>query len=210
MILCKDCKPDDPCEIPDSYHIYQVKDYGKVSGEQAMMEEIYKHGPIACTIAYPDDFKYDYTGGIYEDKSGALNLVHSLTIVGYGEENGKKYWVGKNSIGANWGESGLFRIVRGVNNLGVETDCAWADPVDTWTHQIRHYTSKQERSDPANKEEEKNSEYLLASTSNDDDGIRGCSVKENPNILDVDTRNQTLKYKGTLQSMPTNFDWRNM
>jgi len=30
------------------------------------------------------------------------------------------------------GEGGLFRIVRGVNNLGIESDCGWATPKNTW------------------------------------------------------------------------------
>ena len=33
----------------------------------------------------------------------------------------------------NRGESGYFRIVRGINNLGIETSCAWATPLNTWS-----------------------------------------------------------------------------
>ncbi|RHY84670.1 hypothetical protein DYB26_005121, partial [Aphanomyces astaci] len=27
-----------------------------------------------------------------------------------------------------WGENGFFRIVRGINNLGIEADCTFVDP----------------------------------------------------------------------------------
>lgn len=39
----------------------------------------------------------------------------------------------RNSWGSAWGEKGFFRLVRGINNIGIETDCVWADPKDTWT-----------------------------------------------------------------------------
>jgi hypothetical protein len=31
-----------------------------------------------------------------------------------------KFWWGRNSWGTYWGEKGLFRIIRGINNLRIE------------------------------------------------------------------------------------------
>ena len=86
-----------------------------------------------------------YKGGIFEDRTGDLDLVHDISIVGFGEEDGKKYWVARNSWGSHWGEDGFFRVVRGTNNIGIESSCVYADPEDTWTREKRHYTTNEER-----------------------------------------------------------------
>ena len=97
-----------------------------------MMQEIYTRGPIACGIAVPDSLK-EYQSGIYEDLTGDQRLVHYVSIAGYGIENGVKYWLVRNSWGSYWGDQGFFKVIRGKNNIGIESDCAWAVPEDTWT-----------------------------------------------------------------------------
>jgi len=149
MIKCENCMPGKPCFVPDSYKVYHTDEFGKVSGEQAMMQEIYQRGPIACGIAVPEALE-SYTGGIFEDTTGDLDIVHDVSVVGWGEENGVKYWTVRNSWGTHFGESGFFRVVRGTNNIAIETDCAWATPKDTWTNDERHITTKEEKNDPRN------------------------------------------------------------
>mmetsp|Transcript_48133 Transcript_48133/g.125183 ORF Transcript_48133/g.125183 Transcript_48133/m.125183 type:complete len:97 (+) Transcript_48133:1535-1825(+) len=96
-----------------------------------MMAEIAARGPIACGMAVTKDFE-NYSGGIFKDTTGVTTQMHEISIAGYGEENGVKYWIGRNSWGTYWGESGWFRIVRGVNNLGIEDACDWAVPKKNW------------------------------------------------------------------------------
>jgi hypothetical protein len=45
---------------------------------------------------------------------------HALVLIGWGEQAGVPYWIGKNSWGTAWGDSGYFKIRRGVNSCLVE------------------------------------------------------------------------------------------
>ena len=106
--------------------------------------EQHQRGPIACGIAVPADLE-KYTGGIYEDKTGDQNIVHDISIVGFGVQDGKKYWTVRNSWGTHFGEDGFVRVIRGINNIAIETDCAWATIKDTWTEDKRHKLTLSEK-----------------------------------------------------------------
>jgi len=54
------------------------------------------------------------------------------------------------SRGTSFGEQGFFRVIRGIN-IGIESDGVWATPEDTWTDDVRHHLSDEERNDPNNK-----------------------------------------------------------
>jgi len=45
---------------------------------------------------------------------------HAVLVVGYNTtEDGKDYWIVKNSWGKNWGIDGYFWIERGTNMCGL-------------------------------------------------------------------------------------------
>ena len=75
-----------------------------------------------------------YTGGVFRDTTGAKGLDHDIEITGWGETgDGEKYWWIRNSWGVYWGEDGWFRLAKGIDNLGVESqECSWATPKKTW------------------------------------------------------------------------------
>ena len=77
------------------------------------------------------------------DKTGSKGPNHYVLIYGWGESNGTKYWLGRNSWGSSWGENGNFKIIKGFNNLGLENLCYWGSPIDTWTTDMRNETVPQ-------------------------------------------------------------------
>jgi len=69
-----------------------------------------------------------------------MELDHDISVVGWGIEDGTKYWLIRNSWGTYWGENGMFKLIRGINNLNIEGYCSWAEPKDTWTDDVRNTT----------------------------------------------------------------------
>jgi len=128
---CFTCSPSGGCAPVADYDAHHIDQYGSIKGEQQMIAEL-QRGPITCGVAVTDGFEA-YRGGIFRDNTSDTNIVHSISVVGYGEEKGEKFWVGRNSWGTWWGEDrGFFRVPRGIKsgkgNLCIECDCQFGVP----------------------------------------------------------------------------------
>lgn len=133
MATCKNCKLAGGCEAVSNPKKYHITEFGAVIGEQKIMAEIRARGPVACGIAVTDEFLKKYRGGVFEDTTGNSKIRHVVSLMGWGvAADGTKYWVGRNSWGSYWGEAGFFKLVRGKNNLMIESECAWAVPAKNW------------------------------------------------------------------------------
>eukprot|EP00898_Chlorokybus_atmophyticus_P008440 jgi/Chlat1/8598/Chrsp86S07993 len=129
--LCRTCVPPvgqpSGCVSVKNYTTYGVEEYGRIAGEEDMMNEVYHRGPVACGID-ANNVLEEYTGGVIT-YNGTAKVNHIVSVVGWGEEaNGLKYWIVRNSWGTYWGEGGWFRLQRGINSLQIEKFCAWATP----------------------------------------------------------------------------------
>lgn len=127
--ICRVCHSFGSCRAIENPELWYIEEHGQVYGEKQMMAEIVARGPIGCTIAWPQSAD-DYVSGVYNDTSGARGFHHDVEVAGYGiTETGVPYWLIRNSMGVYWGEGGWFRMVRGVDNLGIESqECSWAVP----------------------------------------------------------------------------------
>lgn len=92
--------------------------YG-VTGEQEMMEELVEHGPFEVAFTVYEDF-LTYKKGVYQHTEGSALGGHAIRILGYGVENGVKYWLCANSWNEDWGDQGFFKILRGHNHCDIE------------------------------------------------------------------------------------------
>jgi len=58
-----------------------------------------------------------YKSGIYQWRHGKSLGGHIAVLMGYGEENGIKYWLVQNVWNSAWGDNGYVKIRRGYNEM---------------------------------------------------------------------------------------------
>ncbi|KAM6562388.1 hypothetical protein CsatB_022386 [Cannabis sativa] len=82
--------------------------------ENALMKAA-ANQPVSVSIDAGDrDFQF-YSEGVYSGEC-SIQLNHGVAVVGYGATlDGTKYWIVKNSWGAEWGEKGYIRMERGID-----------------------------------------------------------------------------------------------
>ena len=91
-----------------------------VTGESFMKAEISKNGPIETAFSVYEDFM-TYKSGVYWHRHGYYLGGHAVKIVGYGVQDGVKYWRVANSWNRSWGLDGFFLMRRGQDDCGFES-----------------------------------------------------------------------------------------
>ncbi|XVF84456.1 hypothetical protein PTKIN_Ptkin17bG0038500 [Pterospermum kingtungense] len=106
--LCNKVKARDVAVTISGYK--EVDKFNEKSLQQAVAQQ-----PVSVAIdAGSLEFQL-YSEGVFTGFCGYW-LNHGVTVVGYGEDEGTKYWLVKNSWGTEWGESGYVRMKREFND----------------------------------------------------------------------------------------------
>lgn len=124
-----ECKTD--CSDGNKKEYSSELTYGEsaysVSGENNIMQEIYDNGPVEGSFLVYEDF-VTYKSGVYQHVTGEYLGGHAIKILGWGVEDGVKYWLCVNSWNEEWGDKGFFKILRGTNDCGIENNAYAGEP----------------------------------------------------------------------------------
>jgi C1A family cysteine protease len=91
-----------------------------VDATEMALEAAVAQQPVSVAIEADQAVFQHYTGGILTNDACGSSLDHGVLAVGYGVDNGQKYWKVKNSWGTTFGEEGYIRIEKGKEGTAGE------------------------------------------------------------------------------------------
>lgn len=102
--------------------------YRVPANEKSIMTEIFNNGSVEVDFEVYEDF-INYKSGVYKHTTGKYLGGHAIKMIGWGVENGVKYWILVNSWNEGWGDNGTFKMIRGINHCGIEGDVNAGTPI---------------------------------------------------------------------------------
>jgi len=115
---------DGSCKSSSSKGVVSVKSYKYVANNNpSQLKSAIKKQPVAVSIDANGNKFGNYRSGILTSKDCGNSLDHAVLAVGYGSENGKEYYIVKNSWSTSWGEKGYvrFAIESGKGACGIQS-----------------------------------------------------------------------------------------
>eukprot|EP01116_Phalansterium_solitarium_P019171 TRINITY_DN527_c0_g1_i1.p2 TRINITY_DN527_c0_g1~~TRINITY_DN527_c0_g1_i1.p2 ORF type:complete len:334 (+),score=129.31 TRINITY_DN527_c0_g1_i1:48-1004(+) len=93
------------------------------AGSEADLVAKINQGPVSAAIDASQSSFQLYQSGVYYDAAcSSKNLDFAVTVVGYGTQGSKDYYIAKNDWGTNWGDKGYILMSRNRNNnCGIAT-----------------------------------------------------------------------------------------
>lgn len=86
------------------------------TSEDKLQEAVASVGPVSVAIDAGHSSFQLYHSGVYDEPACTHNLDHGVLAVGYGTQDGKDYWLVKNSWGLGWGDKGYIMMSRNKDN----------------------------------------------------------------------------------------------
>ncbi|CDW75439.1 cathepsin l [Stylonychia lemnae] len=119
---------DEKCSYIASKGVVRAANFQRVEANSAaQLKTAINQGPVSVAIEADQYVFQGYQSGILDSTACGTQLDHGVLAVGYGSENGKEYYIVKNSWGTSWGENGFVRIaiVDGEGICGIQKDAVY-------------------------------------------------------------------------------------
>lgn len=112
---------NDRCQTDKTkHHAVTITGYEAIPASENNLQAKVSLQPVSVAIDAGGYAFQLYSHGVFDEYCGH-QLNHGVTVVGYGEDHGEKYWLVKNSWGTSWGEAGYIRLARNSpsSNIGI-------------------------------------------------------------------------------------------
>jgi len=108
------------CEVKQCEAAVKISSFKDIpDGDEKSLLAALAQGPVSVAIEADQESFQFYSTGVFDGECGT-NLDHGVLAVGYGtDEEGKDFYIVKNSWGDTWGEQGYIKLVRNSNQCGI-------------------------------------------------------------------------------------------
>jgi C1A family cysteine protease len=104
---------DEDCKADKMAKKFKIDGYVHLNkGNNSEMERVIQTRSLSVALNAGNFVFRFYKSGVIETGCPSDDLNHAVTVVGANTENGKPYWLVRNSWGQNWGQSGYLKIAR--------------------------------------------------------------------------------------------------
>jgi len=115
------------CVNDEEWWLYTAIYLANLDDAKSVQIDILKGAAVVSVIPVYTDL-FAYKSGIYSHQAGELLGYQTVTILGWGVEEGVKYWIVENSWGSDWGMDGAIHIKWG--EIEIDTGAFTFDSFD--------------------------------------------------------------------------------